>query len=85
MSNSKAQKQSAQPASRTRRPAFAGPLYPASPNQAIRGEHYIDQTDKLQRRNVLRYEAVFSWKPSAPLVTRAPSAMEVIELRITAV
>ena len=40
--------------------AFAGPLSPAQPNRVKREQEYIDQTDNLQRRNLLRYEAVFS-------------------------
>jgi hypothetical protein len=53
--------------------------------QAKQDGYYIDLIGEPQRRNLLRYEAVFSWKPSAPLVTRAPLAMEVIEVRFAAV
>lgn len=57
MSNSKAREKLV---SYPRTPAFAGPLCPAPPKRAKREQKYIDLTDKLQRRNLLRYEAVFS-------------------------
>jgi hypothetical protein len=85
MSNSKAHEQSAIAATPYPQTRIVGPLCTVQPNRAKREKDYIDLSDKSQRRNLLRYEAVFSWKPTAPLVTRAPSARQYIELRITPV